>query len=165
MVDLARMEAQLVLHEGLRTEEYLDTEGNRTVGVGYNISGRGLEFLEDVLERKVSSPVTVTAAEALLVLRADIERVQRAVSTYFPEYAALSEVRQRVCVDMAFNMGFSALKFKHAIEAIKARDWSRAARELYRSKWAEQVGDGEGGKLDRADRLARMLLTGVDYVA
>ena len=60
---------------------------------------------------------------------------------------------------MAFNMGFGALGFKATIAAIERSDWSRASRELYKSKWAHQVGDGEGGKFDRCDRLARMLLT------
>lgn len=171
MVDRTRIEAQLVLHEGLREQAYMDTEGNWTIGVGYNITGRGWDSLEKVIGRRVRpaddviEDVRITREEALAVLRADVDRVERVVLVYFPEYALLSEVRQRVCVDMAFNMGYSALKFKNTLAAIKARDWSTAAKELYRSKWAGQVGDGPGGHFDRADRLAKMLLTGIDYSA
>lgn len=171
MVNRERMEAQLVLHEGLRTEPYVDTEMNWTIGVGYNITGRGWDSLEKVIGRRVrpadgmTEKARITRDEALAVLRADIDRVERVVQVYFPEYDSLSEVRQRVCVDMAFNMGYGALKFKRTIAAMKARDWSTAAKELYRSKWAGQVGDGPGGHFDRADRLAKMLLTGVDYIA
>lgn len=169
-MNLDQMAAQLVLHEGVRLKPYLDTEDNWTVLVGYNLTSRGWDGIEAAIGRAVvPTHVTVTAPfgdtaftrpEALRVLRSDLMRYERAVPLNFPEYANLDEVRQRVVLDMAFNLGFRALGFKNTIAAIKARDWSRASRELYRSKWARQVGDGPGGKVDRADRLARMLLTG-----
>lgn len=169
MVNLKRAEEQLILHEGLRERAYLDTEGNWTIGVGYNLTGRGWDSLELTLGRRVRpengkyQDARITADEARKMLRVDIERVEKVVRTYFPGYDQLNEVRQRVCVDMSFNMGFKVLGFKKAIAAIKNQDWSAAAKELYRSKWAGQVGDGEGKKWDRADRLSRMLLTGEDY--
>lgn len=169
MVNRQRMEEQLVLHEGLRRGAYLDSENNWTVGVGYNLTARGFKFLEEVLLRPVRpadgdpAKVVLTREESLLILRADIDWFERTVPIHFPYYTKLDEVRQRVVLDMAFNMGFKALGFKQARAAIERRDWSRAARELYNSKWANQVGDGEGKKFDRCDRLARMLLTGQDY--
>lgn len=175
MVDITRATAQLILHEGLRLQPYLDTEDNWTVLVGYNLSARGWDDIERVLERKVEPPhVTeeepfgtphLTQHDAIKVLQADIKRVEAAVRVHFPEYDHLNEPRQRVCVDMAFNMGFRALGFKNTIAAIKRKDWSTASREMFKSKWARQVGDGPGGKIDRCDRLAKMLLTGEDYKA
>jgi lysozyme len=175
MVNLARMKQQLILHEGLKLQPYVDTEDNWTILVGYNLSARGWDDIERILGRHIEPPHEtrteehpfgvphLTENDALIVLQSDIERVQRAVLQYFPEYVALSEVRQRVCLDMAFNMGFRALGFKQCIAAMKRKDWSTASRELYKSKWARQVGDGPGGKTDRCDRLAQMLLTGNDY--
>jgi hypothetical protein len=107
--------------------------------------------------------VRLTQAQSRKVLRADIARLEQAVKVHFPEYMNLNEPRRRVVLDMAFNLGFRALGFKAAIAAIKARNFSQASRELYKSKWAYQVGDGEGKKFDRCDRLSRMLLTGEDY--
>lgn len=159
---MTRLEAQLLLHEGLRLEPYVDTEGNSTVGIGYNITGRGLHALEKVIKRKFDG--RLTEDEAFDVLRADIARTEQAIIAYFPEYTRLDPIRQRVVLDMTFNMGTAVLTFRQAIAAVKRRDWTAAARELYRSKWAHQVGDGEGGKFDRADRLARMILTGHDYM-
>jgi lysozyme len=169
MVNPQKMARQLVLHEGLKLRPYKDTLGNWTIGVGYNVASRGWEFLERVIGRKVLQPGTVprdsvegvvlTKAEALAVLDADISRVEKAVVMHFPEYKSLSEIRQRVCVDMAFNLGMRALGFKDTIAAVKEQNWSRAAMCLYRSKWAYQVGDGPGGIRDRADRLASMILT------
>lgn len=169
---LTRTEQQLVLHEGLRTKPYQDTEGFWTIGVGYNVDGRGWKFLEQTIGRKVghlfdpNNPTDlITRDEAILVLRADIARIEKSIRTYLPEYDSLNDVRKRVVIDMAFNMQFKALGFKKAIDALRRKDWSRVARELYNSKWARQVGDGEGGRFDRADRLARMMLTGLDYVS
>jgi lysozyme len=166
VINLKRAEEQLILHEGLRLKPYLDTEGNWTLGVGYNITGRGLTFFERTIGRKLGpiDHIAITRAEALDVVRADILRVEQAVHTYFPDYEHLNEVRQRVCVDLTFNIGTQVLGFKKFIAAIGLHDWSEAAKQLYRSKWAGQVGDGEGGKFDRADRLAKMILTGDDYV-
>lgn len=165
-MNFERMEQQLILHEGLRTKSYLDTEGNWTIGVGYNVSARGVDFIEKMIGRSMHGPIerlTMTPEESLIVLKADIERFDKAIPHYFPEYSALDGIRQRVVLDMSFNMGFAALGFKAAIAAIKKRNFSQASRELYKSKWARQVGDGEGGKFDRCDRLSKMLLTGLDY--
>lgn len=175
MVNLSRMQSQLTLHEGLRLSPYLDTEGNWTILVGYNLDTRGWDDIEAVLGRQVEAPNRTDDApyghphftddDAMRVLQADINRFWRAMLVAFPEVVALSEVRQRVCLDMAFNMGYAALGFHKCIDAIRRRDWSRAARELYNSKWSRQVGDGPGGKWDRCDRLAKMLLTGQDYTS
>lgn len=166
MVNRTRMEAQLLLHEGLKLTPYLDTVKKWTIGVGYNISDRGIAPLEQVIGHKVSAnmqDVRITRDEALQLLRADIFRIESAVPVHFPEYVQLDEVRQRVCLDMAFNMGLRALGFNHTIACLKAHDWSGAARHLWKSKWAGQVGDGPGKQWDRADRLAKMILTGEDY--
>ncbi len=163
MVNETKMLSQLALHEGIKLRIYVDTEGNDTVGIGYNVTSRGFDFIERTLRRRVAHAKggnILTRDEALTICAADISRVEAAVEVHWPYYVKLDEIRQRVAIDMAFNMGFSALGFKNAIAAIEARDWSQAARELYKSKWARQVGDGEGGKFDRCDRLARMLLTG-----
>lgn len=158
-VDRAKMGAQLVLHEGLKLQQYQDTKGYWTLGVGYNVSARGLGFFEQTIKRKLLTSSVITRYEALLVLRADIDRIEALMPAYFPGYANLSEVRQRVCLDLAFNLGFRALAFLKTIAAINAKDWSLASRELFKSKWANDVGPG------RAGRLTQMLLTGADYHA
>lgn len=176
-----RMEEQLVLHEGLRLRPYLDTEGFWTTGVGYNLSSRGVETIEKIIGRKfklstvtvhhkdedVENPfegLTLEPAEALAVLRVDIKRYEQATRVAWPHYDQLDAIRQRVVLDMAFNMGYGALSFVNTRKFIEQRNWSMAVRNLFQSKWAHQVDDGEGKKFGRADRLAGMLLTGKDYV-
>ena len=162
MVDPDKMVKQLLIHEGVRVRPYLDTEGNWTIGVGYNVTARGWGPLESIVGRKVSwgrpfAEIRLVRDEAIQILKADIISTEFAVRKVFPSYDALDEVRQRVCLDMAFNMGYHALGFKRTIAAITAHDWSTAAMELHKSKWATQVG------ASRCQRLAQMLLTGNDY--
>lgn len=163
MVNKTRMAEQLILHEGIRYKPYLCTEGYLTILVGFNIDARGWQELSRILGRTVNESSTFTKADAMKVLDSDIDRFEKAVIVHFPEYKKLDEVRQRVVLDMAFNLGFRALSFKDTIAAIKIRNWSKAVRCMFRSKWANQVDDGEGKKFGRADRLAQMMLTGVDY--
>lgn len=157
MIDRQLMINQLVLHEGLKLVPYLDTEGNTTVGVGYNVTSRGWDDWDQVTGN--ADHQGVLREDALKVLAFDIDRVEKVIPHYWPGYVNVDPVRQRVVVDMAFNMGFRALGFKNCIAAIERKDWSRAARELYNSKWGVQVGEAKG---QRCDRLARMLLTGLN---
>lgn len=158
---LEEMVPQLALHEGVKLKVYKDTRGYDTLAIGYNVSARGVEEFQRVIKRKLdlAADPCCTRQEAFEVLRVDLVRVQKAVLLHFPEYEGLSQVRQRVVLDMAFNMGLKALGFHQTILAVRASDWSRVAREMYKSEWAMQVGDGPGGKRDRCDRLVQMVLT------
>jgi len=163
MVNRERMAEQLILHEGLRLKPYRCTEGFLTVLVGFNVDSRGWGELSRILGRQVHVESAFTREDAIKVLMTDIDRFEKATIVHFPEYKKLSEVRQRVVLDLVFNMGFKARSFVNTKAAIIAGNWSKAAQHLYRSKWANQVDDGEGGKFGRADRLVQMILTGVDY--
>jgi len=68
----------------------------------------------------------------------------------------LDAVRQRVVIDMAFNIGVPRLTgFKKMWAAIHCGDYEEAALEMMDSKWARQVGR-------RAKRLSLMMKTGVE---
>jgi lysozyme len=76
----------------------------------------------------------------------------------FPWFEDLSDVRQRVVVNMIFNMGLTKFRgFKETIKHIAAGEYSEAAKEMLDSKWARQVGL-------RAVRLSQMMRTNEDYV-
>jgi lysozyme len=164
-VNYERIEAQLLLHEGCRLRLYKDTKGLNTIGVGYNVAARTMAEFERIIGRTVTLSTMsdcVTREEALKVLRSDILRVEQALRVHFPTYDKLNEVRQRVLLDMAFNMGLTVLTFKDMLSDVVKSDWSGAAKEIFRSKFAYQVDDGPGGRFGRADRLSYMLLTGTD---
>tara|TARA_R100000664_G_C2710117_1_gene107247 strand:+ start:34 stop:459 length:426 start_codon:yes stop_codon:yes gene_type:complete len=138
-MDIDKLIAQLKVHEGVRSKVYLDTEGIETIGVGRNLRDRGLS--DDEIE---------------LMLANDIRDFQEEVESAFPWWSDLDDVRQRVVVDMAFNMGLGSLsKFVNTLAHIENGRYEEASVEMLDSKWARQVGD-------RANVLSDMMKTGED---
>ena len=139
-MDIDKLIVQLKVHEGVRKFVYLDTEGIETIGVGRNLVDRGLS--DDEVE---------------LMLANDIRDFQDEVEAAFPWWSDLDDVRQRVVVDMAFNMGLGSLsKFVNTLAHIEEGRYDDASLEMLDSKWARQVGD-------RAKVLSEMMKTGGDH--
>ena len=130
---------QLKLHEGVKLEPYEDTEGYQTIGIGRNLDSKG-----------------ITEEEAIYMLENDVEQVVSQLQGY-EWFNKLDTIRQKVIVDMAFNLGVNGLlSFKNMIQAIKENNYHEASQEMLDSRWAEQVGQ-------RANRLSEMMETGEDY--
>ena len=116
--------AQLRVHEGVEHTVYNDTMGIPTIGVGRNLRDKGL-----------------SDQEIDYLLSNDIDAFAEEVATAFPWWETLDEVRQRVLVDMAFNMGVPRLcKFKKMWSAIEEQKFDIASMEMMDSRWARQVG-------------------------
>ena len=138
---LDKLKDQIRLHEGVEKKVYLDTEGIETIGVGRNLRDRGLS--EDEIDLLLDNDIAICEEELL---------------NNFEWYAELDEVRKRVLIDMAFNLGMPKLKqFAKMLGAIENKDWVNVASEMLDSRWAEQVGN-------RASRLSEMMETGEDYI-
>lgn len=141
----ARLIEQLRLHEGERRKPYRDTVGKLTIGIGRNLDDKGLR--RDEIEYLLANDI----ADA----RADLDR-------YLPWWRGLDPVRQRVLIDMMFNMGAGSpsrgglLSFVNTLSEIRRGNYAFAADMMLASKWAGQVGR-------RAVRLATMMRTGLDY--
>jgi lysozyme len=128
----------LIADEGLRLKPYTDTVGKLTIGVGRNLDDEG-----------------ITTEEALYLLNNDIQRVEKELMP-LPNFSQLSGPRQRVIMEMAFNIGFQGvMNFKDMWKAIQAHDWDGAANAMLNSLWAKEVGQ-------RAVRLATSMRTGMD---
>jgi len=133
----AAIKHQLVLHEGKRERPYRDTVGKLTVGVGRNISD--VPFSDDEID---------------LMLENDIHRAQDGLDRIAPWWRDLDTVRQRVLIDMCFNLGEACLsKFVNTLRAVEKGRYEDAARGMENSKWYRQVGN-------RAKRLVAMMRTG-----
>jgi lysozyme len=130
---------QLRLHEGERLKPYRCTAGKLTIGVGRNLEDRG-----------------ITAEESAYLLNNDIQREWKALTTALPWVTGLNDVRQRVLLDMAFNLGIAGLlKFKNTLATIQRGDFVKAADMMLDSLWAKQV-------KGRAVRLSQMMRSGTD---
>ena len=136
-MDLATLKAELRRDEGVRLKPYRDAVGKLTIGVGRNLDDVG-----------------ITAAEAELLLDADVGRAAADLDRTLPWWRRLTEARQRALLNMAFNLGLPRLLgFEGMLAALAAGDPVRAAAEALDRRWARQVGE-------RAQRIARMIREG-----
>lgn len=137
----ARLRTQLLRDEGLRLKPYVDTVGKVTVGVGRNLTDRG-----------------ITQTEALYLLENDISRCIRELVEAFPWFVGLDPVRQAALVNLNFNMGLGNTKrglrsFVNTLNDIQHGRYAEAAKRIRASKYARQVGL-------RAQRIASQIETG-----
>jgi len=115
---------QLKLHEGLELFPYPCTSKKMTIGVGRNIEDNG-----------------ISENEAEFLLDNDINRCIEECTAVFFFFKTLTQIRQRVLIDMCFNLGISRLmKFPKMISALERSDWLEAAKEMLDSDWSKQVG-------------------------
>jgi lysozyme len=132
---------QIIRHEGLRLKPYHDSAGKLSIGVGRNLDDKGIR--ED---------------EAIMMLMHDISDATSDAAALVDNFHLLDEVRQRVLVDMAFNLGRTRLgTFRRMIEAVRNNRFEEAAAEMVNSRWYRQVGE-------RGMRLEYMMRSGEDDV-
>ncbi|MBR7900866.1 glycoside hydrolase family protein [Burkholderia multivorans] len=134
--DRSALMAELTRDEGRRLKPYVDTVGKTTIGVGRNLTDVG-----------------ISDAECDTMLSNDIDRTIAWLDLNLSWWRQLDAVRQRVVINMAFNMQGKLLTFVNTLAAMKRGDYAAAADGMLASKWAGQVGA-------RATRLAAMMRSG-----
>lgn len=148
---------QLIIHEGMELKVYKDSLGIDTIGVGRNLEDRGITDGELAFMNLLRSDIYeqgITEGNARWLLSNDIDIIEKELSDVHPCINSLGDVRLRVVLDMAFNMGVPRLcKFKKMWEAIHNASYATAAEEMLDSRWATQVGR-------RAERLSIAMRTG-----
>ena len=126
-------------HEGVRSHVYLCSAGYETIGVGRNISKSGMGLSDD---------------EVNYLLENDIARVIKELSSEYPWFNDLDDVRKDAMIDISFNLGATRLRgFRRALAAMEVADHTLAAKEFLDSKWSRDV-------KGRAHELASMIETG-----
>ena len=125
--------ASLLAHEGLRLKPYLCTEGYTTIGVGRNLSTKG-----------------ISNKESEYLLLNDIHEVIADLET-FDFYSRLNNTQQTALIDLRFCVGHSGFRlFKKLLLALQNDDMGEAAAQVLDSKFAQQTGD-------RAQHVAYLL--------
>lgn len=130
---------QLIAHEGRRRFPYMDSVGKITIGIGRNLSDKGL-----------------SDTEVMTLFDHDLDEAVADLAGAFPWFRELDAVRQRVLVDLRFNLGPARLRgFKRLLRMMAERNYPLAAAALRDSLWYRQV-------KRRGVRLAQMMVTGTD---
>lgn len=141
MIDMDKLRAELTRDEGKRHRIYVDTVGKVSGGIGRNLTDVG--FSDDEINLMFSNDI----ARAILDLNREL-----------PWWTMLNSVRQRVLVNLCFNMGIGnrehgLLSFKNTLEHMRAGHYASAAAGMRNSLWYKQVGA-------RGERLAHMMELG-----
>lgn len=136
-MNLDLLERELTIDEGKKAKPYLCTAGKTTIGIGRNLDDVGL-----------------SDEEISFLFKNDIARVCRDLDTYLPWWNTLTDARQRVLANMAYNLGIRGLMgFRNTLAFIREGEYEKAADGMLKSLWARQVGQ-------RAVRLASMMRQG-----
>lgn len=147
-IDRDVMIAELKRDESLRLTVYDDATGaplkpgkaivgHPTIGIGRALDVRG-----------------ITPEEALYLLGNDIDSFTLGLSQAYIWFSGLDGVRQRVMLNMVFNLGFVGLSgFHDMIRYMQDMRFELAAKAMEDSAWYRQDGP-------RAVRLVAMMRTG-----
>lgn len=149
----AKIAEQLEEHEGFIPYAYRDSKGYWTIGIGHLIdSRRGGGISRDIAE---------------VILGDDLQKFEEQLDKALPWWRELSDIRQRVILDMVFQMGLGRapftqgeddpgeglLSFVNTLGHIRGGRWKQAASGMLASKWARVDSP------NRARRLAKMMET------
>lgn len=138
MIDAHLVLTRLQLDEGIRLKPYTDTVGKLTIGIGRNLTDKG-----------------VSLTEATQMCLNDIDACVDYADKTYTWFGGLDPARQLVVVCMIFNLGPNGFAgFKDTITALSIHDYNLAAADMVMSQWAKQVGN-------RALVYARIMRSGV----
>lgn len=143
-LDLPKLYELIEKHEGKRAKVYNDSEGIPTIGIGFNlkradarkkIEALGLKY-DDVLDGSAS----LSEKQIQTLFKTDVEAAIKSARAALADFDSLPERKQRVVVDMVFNLGEQRFKgFKKFIAAVNKGDYETAAKEMEDSRWYKQV--------------------------
>ena len=152
-MDEKKLIAELRRDEGEVLKVYRDHLGWLTVGVGHLVDARkGADPAPFGAPLKLGDAITAAQSEQLLA--ADIAAKAAELDKALPWWRKLSDTRQRVLLNMAFNLGTEGLLgFTNTLRMVQGGAYSAASEAMLRSKWATQVGE-------RARRLSDMMAAG-----
>jgi lysozyme len=120
---LPALTGELTTDEGKCWAPYLDTKGILTVGIGRNL-GKGLS--DDEID---------------LMFANDVTECCRDLDAHAVWWRNLSPSKQRVMINLTFNMGWPVLsQFERFLTAMHLGNWPEAATQLRSSKWYSEVG-------------------------
>lgn len=131
-----KLRTLLIKHESYRELPYQDTRGFLTIGIGRNLTGRG-----------------VLPTEIDMMFDHDVDHFFNFLSEKFNWFNKLNDSRQCALVDMCFMGTKTFLEFTAMITALEEGDFERAAQEIVDSKYETEVHQ-------RAHDIAEIIRTG-----
>lgn len=131
------------LNEGVRSKVYRDSEGNRTIGIGFNLEDganrrflkqKGIDINELFRGRELSDK------EIKTLYNKSLSQAYTDAMKFDSKFNKRPENVKKALTDMSFNLGLTKLNtFKKMKEALQNDDYRTAAAEAKDSNWFKQV--------------------------
>ena len=138
VIEYRQIREELIEDEGYCLLPYTDTVGKLSIGVGRNLTDRGL-----------------SKEEVEYLLENDIYMVDRQLRQHLPWFEEHHPSVQRALYNLCFNLGITKLlKFTTTLGYIEARRYNNAVENLKKTKWARQV------QRTRSERIYNLLREG-----
>lgn len=134
---------EIIFEEGLRMKPYKDSLGRWACGVGCDLEANGL-----LTDQGVPMMTSWSREQALSHLNIDLKEAVSLVRKYLPWSSTLDPVRERVLINMMYQMGWDNLRtarheglssFTNTLAAIREGNYSKASDAMLASKWAKQT--------------------------
>jgi lysozyme len=133
----------IALNEGYKTQVYDDKEGNRTIGIGFNLEDKanqkflkqqGIDINELFKGRELNDK------EIKTLYNHSLSQAYADARKFDSKFDKRPEGVKMALTDMSFNLGLTKLnKFKNMKEALQNDDYITAAAEAQDSNWFNQV--------------------------
>lgn len=140
------LRAELQYHEGVKLQVYRDSLGFLTAGIGHLLTKADGDLKEHqyVNSRQVDEWFDSDVNTAVKIAKTFCEGC----------FDTLTEERQRIIVNMCFNLGPKIEQFKTLKAALLLGRWDLAANAMQNSTWYSQVGR-------RGPQLVEAMKTGI----
>jgi lysozyme len=137
-MQIKRLLKSIKFEEGYRAMPYQDTKGIWTIDYGFT-SVNGVKVTK-------FTPM-LSYADSLNNLYEHIFKALNIAMRYVSNFCELSDIRQEVLINMAYQMGTRLLNFTKTKMYIEQRNFEQASNEMLNSQWA---------KIDSPSRAKRM---------
>lgn len=148
---------QIKKDEDTRSKAYLDSKGNLTIGVGFNLTrGDAKESLisagvhpTDVLEVMKVNGKAITEEQIDGLFQMSLSQAVSDAASIYSNWSTLPVTVRDTLTNMSFQLGRKGLReFKEMNKAVAAEDWGTMQKEMLNSTWAKKDSPA------RANRLA-----------
>lgn len=121
--DLDQLYTSIINHEGFASQPISDSKKSQTIGYGHSLT---------------FSKITPTAAK--LILDDDVYDRMKELIIAWPTFLNCDGPRQRVLLEMAYQLGVSGLmEFKKMLHAVAIKDYKTAKLEILNSRLANET--------------------------
>ena len=128
------LKARVRLHEGVRTQMYLDSLGKATIGIGHLIKPHERE--------RYAEGVEISMDEVEELFEMDLNRAAAGAESLIKECIGhdLPPHIEEVILEIVYQLGTQGVRnFKKFWKALRIKDWKTAASEMKDSRWHKQT--------------------------